>query len=125
MDRETMKELIKMQGVEFIAEIVGFILRNALQHASKLQFEEESKLTTVNEREVEDSRYSQDHSFKVQRGQNVTNKEEGSSCLRIDPIEAKTLNLCTESIKMLVCQDIQAFVDLPLDLRIKIFFQMT
>jgi hypothetical protein len=30
MDRETMKELIKMQGVEFIAEIVGFILRNAL-----------------------------------------------------------------------------------------------
>jgi hypothetical protein len=30
MDRETMKELIKMQGVEFIAEIVGFILKNAL-----------------------------------------------------------------------------------------------
>jgi hypothetical protein len=30
MERETMKELIKMQGVEFIAEIVGFILKNAL-----------------------------------------------------------------------------------------------
>lgn len=74
MDRETMKELIKMQGVEFISEIVEFIL----SHAGKLNFEEESKLTTVNEREVEDSRYSYDHSFRVRTtGQNMTNKDEG------------------------------------------------
>jgi hypothetical protein len=103
-DRETMKELIKMQGVEFISEIVGFILKNALSQAGKLNFEEESKLTTVNEREVEDSRYSQEQSFRVRTvGQNMTNKDEGEGYLKIDRIEAKILNLCTQAIQLLVC----------------------
>ena len=42
-----------------------------------------------------------------------------------DRIEAKTLNLCVEATTSLVKEDIQSFVDLPLEERIRIFIQLT
>ena len=43
----------------------------------------------------------------------------------IDRIDAKTLNLCVESITTLVNEDIEAFVEFSLEQRIKIFGQMS
>ena len=43
----------------------------------------------------------------------------------IDRMEAKTLNLCVEATTSLVKEDIQSFVDLPLEVRIRIFIQLT
>ena len=41
----------------------------------------------------------------------------------IDRIDAKTLNLCVESMTMLVNEDVRAFMELPLAERIEIFRQ--
>ena len=43
----------------------------------------------------------------------------------IDRIDAKTLNLCVESITLLVNEDIRAFMEFPLEQRICIFRQMS
>ena len=43
----------------------------------------------------------------------------------IDRIDAKTLNLCVESITTLVNEDIEAFMEFSLEQRIKIFGQMS
>ena len=43
----------------------------------------------------------------------------------IDRIDAKTLNLCVESIATLLNEDIKSFMQLPLESRIKIFRQMS
>ena len=39
----------------------------------------------------------------------------------IDRIDAKTLNLCVESITSLMNEDVQAFMKLPLSERINVF----
>ena len=43
----------------------------------------------------------------------------------IDRIDAKTLNLCVESITTLLNEDVQGFMRLPLQQRIAIFRQMS
>jgi len=43
----------------------------------------------------------------------------------VDRVEAKTLNLCVEATTTLLNEDIQAFVDFPLEERVRIFTQMS
>lgn len=45
--------------------------------------------------------------------------------ITIDRMAAKTLKLCVESTTTLLNEDIQAFVDFPLEQRIRIFTQMS
>lgn len=53
------------------------------------------------------------------------NEEDDTEEIKIDRIEAKTLNLCVQTIKSLLQEDIQAFVDFPLEERVKIFMSLT
>lgn len=106
-----------MNGVEFITDIVNYILKHAMKTGHTVVLEQsESKLTSIHEKDFDDSRFNDEVSIKNQR----VNKED--SARSIEKIEAKTLHLCVLSIKYLVNEDIQAFIDLPLDQRIRIFF---
>jgi len=50
---------------------------------------------------------------------------ESQERITIDRMEAKTLSLCVESTTTLLNEDIQAFVDFPLEQRVRIFTQMS
>jgi hypothetical protein len=110
-----------MNGVEFITDIVNYILKHAMKPGHTVVLDQsESKLASIHEKDFDDSRFNDEVSIKNQR----VNKEDDSA-RSIEKIEAKTLHLCVLSIKYLVNEDIQAFIDLPLDQRIRIFFSMT
>ena len=55
----------------------------------------------------------------------IENEEDDFEEIKIDRIEAKTLDLCVQTIKSLLQEDIQAFVDFPLEERVKIFMSLT
>ena len=101
-----------MDGVRTISGIISHIL-SVNKRGSKAQSQE------VDEVPVKDD----DNMDEFARMDSSTDEVE-SECM-IDRIDAKTLNLCVESITTLVNEDIRAFMEFPLLQRINIFRQMS
>jgi hypothetical protein len=101
-----------MDGVCTISGIISHIL-SVNRRGPKAQSQE------VDEVPVKDD----DEMDEFARMDNSTD-EVKSECM-IDRIDAKTLNLCVESITTLVNEDIRAFMEFPLLQRINIFRQMS
>jgi hypothetical protein len=101
-----------MDGVCTISGIISHIL-SVNRRGPKAQSQE------VDEVPVKDD----DEMDEFARMDNSTDEVE-SECM-IDRIDAKTLNLCVESITTLVNEDIRAFMEFPLLQRINIFRQMS
>ena len=145
-DQDNKKEILTMNGVEIMADIMNYILDNSFKAENKAMENNifsHNPMQTIEEREHDDSRTydtpmtkkkeTDDITIQVKTERLSSIQEEGGDQdaqqskerITIDRIEAKTLNLAVESTTTLLNEDIQAFVDLPLEQRIRIFTQMS
>ena len=141
-DQDNKKEILTMNGVEIMADIINYIIDNSFKAPIEENKDMENNymnhnpMQTIHETEHDDSRtdetpmqaktnemLSQARTSTAFDGGLKSIIEEGGDQgtqkskerITIDRIEAKTLNLCVESTSTLLNEDIQAFVDFPLE----------
>ena len=92
-DQDNKKEILTMNGIVVLNDIITFLLNNSFTRQT----------LTFDTKEAHQQ------------------SENSSVVILTDRVEAKTINFCVKGIMQLLQEDIQSFVDLPLENRIFIF----
>ena len=127
-DKTNREEVLAMDGVQVISGIISHIL-GLPEESNWTKNDDTQDLDGVDQIPVHQSpnKAESDHESdkKVDKEFSLSELSELEPESTIDRIDAKTLNLCVESIATLLNEDIKSFMQLPLESRIKIFRQMS